>query len=902
MISLLLSLILPLWAQEPDPIETNTDDQTAEETDETVEELPPLVKNPELLEYVQAPYPEKAKEEEREGVVLLLIEIDEVGDVSFIEVLQSAGEDFDAAATAAAWQFVFSPAEDANGPTPVQIEFEYGFVLDVEEVEGAVEDTTQEIDYPVNLDGQVIEMGTKRPLTDFPIRAELSDGSIIETITDKDGNYELKAFPAGIVKISCTYPEYETSTREIEVFEDQRTSLRIWMKNLNYREDELVGIYRKPSADVSRRTLTMEEVRRIPGTFGDPVRVIQNLPGAARSPFGSGLLIIRGANPEDSAVYVDGIRIPIIYHLGGFVSVLNADLIDSVDYLPGSYGVKYGRSLGGVVDVKTKEEFPEQNQLSWSTDILDSGGLVQGRVGDWGVAAAGRRSYIDVFIPLFTQNSDFTVKPHWMDYQMKLDHLERDNGKLSLFIFGFKDVLEASTPDNVAQGTDPDAQGDLGTKYSTHRAYLKWTHNVNDELQLRFIPSYGIDKTAFQAGGISIDQTQPMFELRAESEWRPSEQLGLIAGTDIIIGDFSFEATLPFTIENMANYDPLAERDPVAFGGEGYFYSPDVYLQAELHPLNNIDRWVIYPGIRYGMGQVLAADNPDPLVSVQGWDPRISSRFMVTENSTFKGGVGLYTQWPQPFEVWRPSGSTGLDLEKVLSAEVGFEQQFTPSLKGDVTFFGKNLYDLIVQNNAATSSEDLLFTNEGIGRVYGMEMIVKQDPVNNFFGWISYTLSRSERNDYPNRETDLAVDEVPGSPSSGEWYLFDLDQTHILVGVAGYQLPRDFGISTQMQYVTGNPTTPYSGGIADLDQDFFMGYSTADYNSERLPSFFAVNFRADKTFTFKTWQLDTYIDLLNTIRGENPEFVIYNYDYTESTYIRGLPFIPSIGFDANFTF
>ena len=51
----------------------------------------------------------------------------------------------------------------------------------------------------------------------------------------------------------------------------------------------------------------MDEVRRIPGTFGDPVRVIQNLPGAARF-LGTGLLVIRGANPEDSGVYVDGIK------------------------------------------------------------------------------------------------------------------------------------------------------------------------------------------------------------------------------------------------------------------------------------------------------------------------------------------------------------------------------------------------------------------------------------------------------------------------------------------------------------------------------------------------------------------------------------------------------------------
>ena len=137
-----------LHAQEPTPTETDTEQETDaqipadadQETDVDQEEPLPLVKNPELLEYVQAPYPPKAQEEKREGTVLLLIEIDEVGDVSYVEVLESAGEDLDQAAVEATWNFVFSPAEDANGPTPVQIEFAYGFVLDTKTKEGAVED------------------------------------------------------------------------------------------------------------------------------------------------------------------------------------------------------------------------------------------------------------------------------------------------------------------------------------------------------------------------------------------------------------------------------------------------------------------------------------------------------------------------------------------------------------------------------------------------------------------------------------------------------------------------------------------------------------------------------------------------------------------------------------------
>ena len=172
---------------------------------ESGEELPPLVKNPELQEYVQAPYPPEAKAEGREGTVLLLIEIDEAGDVSYIEVLRSAGADFDAAATEAAWEFVFSPAEDASGPVPVAIEFEYGFVLDASSVEGAIEDETEELELPINLDGVVKEMGTKRLLKDVSVRAELEDGTNIETTTSEEGYYAFRGLPKGLVKLEAVF-------------------------------------------------------------------------------------------------------------------------------------------------------------------------------------------------------------------------------------------------------------------------------------------------------------------------------------------------------------------------------------------------------------------------------------------------------------------------------------------------------------------------------------------------------------------------------------------------------------------------------------------------------------------------------------------------------------------------
>ena len=71
-------------------------------------------------------------------------------------------------------------------------------------------------------------------------------------------------------------------------------------------------------------------------------------------------------------------------------------------------------------------------------------------------------------------------------------------------------------------------------------------------------------------------------------------------------------------------------------------------------------------------------------------------------------------------------------------------------------------------------------------------------------------------------------------------------------------------------------------------------------SSDRLPPFVQTSLRFDKRFTFKSWQLDAYVDLLNVVRGVNPEFTLYNYDYSENAYVRGLPFLPNIGVEAKF--
>jgi TonB family protein len=854
-------------------------------------ELPPLVKDPAIVHFVEAVYPQAAKDAGLQATVKLLIDIDEKGAVTNVSVLEPVGNGFDEAALEAVRQFVFSPAEDATGPVPVEIEFGYGFVLDVASKEGAVPATdpsastdpaaaTAPAEAPVNLDGVLVEMGTRRPLAGFLVRVEPLG---VEATTDDEGRFSFRGVPDGDVHLRVVRPNYDPVDEIVTVAPGQATTVKLWIRGQSYQEQGIVGTYKKETAEVTQHTITMDEVRRVPGTFGDPIRVVQTLPGAARAPFGTGLLIIRGANPEDSAVYVDGIRIPYIYHLGGFESVINPDLVGAVDYLPGGYGVSFGRTLGGAVEARTITEYPDRVKVNWSTDILDSGASVVGRAGkqgQHGFGFAARRSYIDVFLPYILRKSDFVVKPRWWDYQAKYQYLGGQD-TLSLLAFGFQDDLDASAPSGTVS-TQQDAQGGLGTSYYTHRIMLTWEHPIGDDLTFRLIPSVGRDFASINVGdALRVDQGQWVGEIRTELPWQPSEHFKLTPGVDFIGGLADFQIQLPIDPSQLASYDPLAEHDPYTLSGTQTGWGPDPYLDAQIRPLKDPEKLLLTPGLRFTYYTI-----PGELTA-WGFDPRFSFRWAATKGTRIKGSAGIYHQPPQPYQSYRPDDQrVELDLERALSSSLGVEQDVSSAIHGSVEVFYRWSDKLVQGSDSFSDLNDQYFENAGFGRAYGVELLLRHDPVGNLFGWVSYTLSRSERKD----------------SKDGDWYLFDYDQTHILVGTAGYKLPFDIEVSAKIQYTTGNPTTPYSLGVYDVDQDSYSAYSTGAYNSERLPDYFSASARVDKLFTFKTWQLDLYVDFLNAIHGVNPEFELYNYDYTESTYISSLPFIPCPGFEAKVQF
>ena len=89
----------------------------------------PTATAPRLLHAVEPDYPEAQRKQGRAASVGLVLIIDTEGRVTEATISDSAGDDFDQAALAAARQLVFEPARQGDRPVAAKIPFHFQFEL-----------------------------------------------------------------------------------------------------------------------------------------------------------------------------------------------------------------------------------------------------------------------------------------------------------------------------------------------------------------------------------------------------------------------------------------------------------------------------------------------------------------------------------------------------------------------------------------------------------------------------------------------------------------------------------------------------------------------------------------------------------------------------------------------------
>jgi hypothetical protein len=741
-----------------------------------------------------------------------------------------------------------------------------------------------------SIEGTVREAGTRRPIPGAFVGVV---GSDLSAVTDEQGAFVLEFEQRRIASLVLEVETsgYEALRETVRLRTDRETtSVDLFLRALEAGETRVRE--RRSRDNVARGAHRIEgnEVNELPGTYGDPAKAIENFPGMGRVVLSQGSLFVRGASPNETAVFVDDYEIPDLYHFTGSTSVINIPFVESVELVPGAFSARYGRSTGGVVTLRTRKLPTDDVHGFAKLDIIDGGAYVGVPLGPKiAVGASARRSFLDLLRN--TQRAfsgtgdDVVLVPTYWDYQLKLDWDTAPGHELVVFAFGSGDREEY-----VADGLGA-LDSYLRTNDSDfHRVSMRYSHNIGAGFTHVFTPvlGYARNKLVEQGGLRTRDIETFDAQLRDELIWR-SGSTRVIVGLDATArhDGLSFGGLLARSdVRDLPPVDLSVVSAQDRLRLEAWRVTAALYTEGTIEAIEGVH---LTPGLRLE-SYILEGE------SHVAFEPRFAGTWQLVPGdwgTLLRVAAGSVSRPPDPEEI-AVARNEGFDLEpqRALHMQGGLEQSLGDRMTMSATFFN------IWRDELTTKSADFPVPDRfgersiyagGSGHSWGVEALLRVGVPRRYFGWLTYSLARHER-------TDAAA--PFGVPYA---YAAPVDTTHLLGIVGQTWLPGGFRVGARYRIATGMPDDVPAGALFDADVGRFEPVP-GPKGSARLPVFQALDLRIDWTTVFDLFELDLYADLvnLNTIFGRPIEGTLYNFDFTRQTGRPGLPLIPTIGAKATF--
>lgn len=830
-----------------------------------------LTKAPTLKTVVEPTFPADAG---IGGTVELELELSADGHVTNAIVIQGVDPAIDEAALTAARQLTFTPAELDGRPAPVRLRFT-SLVMPTREPDAGPPPPP-----PAAIRGVLLLAGRREPIGGALVRI---NGR--EVISNDRGEFELTDLEPGNTTVQVTSGAHERFEVIEHLVAGERTQVTYVLRASGGGYETVVRDVRN-RREVTQVRLTKNELRSVAGTNNDAFRVVQNLPGVARSPFGGSALVVRGSKSWDSRIYVDEIQIPQLFHFAGLTATFNSATVDSIGFHPGNFSADFGRSIGGLVQAEVRSPSTTGMHGHADVNLFDVGALIEAPIaGGWSASASARFSLTQWTIPLglraisagVANQLGFTLAPSYWDYQLRAER-KLSRGRIFISLFGSGDQWALANPNPFIDQDFEGNQSAAGTSQRYHRLVVGFDHRFSERVRLTSRNAVGFDVNE-QSGSVEeifFRTTQIPIQLRERLGIEvPEARLNLGFGFDGLLTVVAFDAQRPPVFRPNQLPEPFVTRRLLAQTERSLYVEPGLSADATWAPT----AWL---QVRGG----LRADGELGVMRRLWLNPRLGVRVMPASWLTLKAGAGLYQQPPD----WRSGqlsptfGNPGLAPEGAWHFMTGLEARAFGVLELDVQGYYKALFSQARLSLASGLGSDLSipgassrYTSEGYGRAYGMEALLRLRPTKHLTGWVAYTLSRFERDSYG----------VPYAPGP-------LDQPHNLIIVASATLPWGLTASGRFRFASGPLITPIVSSLFDVNANQYVPLPGLPW-SQRLPDFTQLDLRVDKRFTFDAWSLVVYVDVQNVTNARNPEALFYNFNYTRSAFVTGIPILPTAG-------
>lgn len=735
-----------------------------------------------------------------------------------------------------------------------------------------------------------------------------------------DGKYTASVPKPGEYTLVITAPGLKEIREKIIVKKSLQKNFRMSLPVIRTQTVKLRS--ERDIQKLGRNTLTMQQLKETPATFGDAINALATLPGVIRPGGFFGPLIIRAAGDKANRYYIDDIPVPNPQHFGGLQSIISNDMMREVDLYASAFPVQYGGATGAIIDIQTIDDVkgfggvvdvsvissnfllkskwgksvgggvtvasPESNETPGTNadgTTKKTSAEKSGTTGYW--ITSGRIGYLPLLVPpiyKFLTGKSIDMLPQYYDYQLKGKIFLDDAGKhaLTAFFFGsydtFKFVRNLSAEEKaqrIADGQDPaTANFNISNDVSSHNQGLYYDYKPSANLSNRLVAYNSFTYSYFYVdlgagstiGATNLNVYPNILGIKDKLKIDWANFATLKAAVEYNLYYFkSTGQTQQITSSPTSNGQPdignstLFQTVPVNFTDQNHLITAYLENKFQFGGLRMV------PGVR---SDFLARTQNATI------DPRGLVSYEFPSETTLSAALGQYQSYPQTNTFYfnqifnyQPEVvmANYLQPERAIHRTAGIEQKFDTFVFKVEGFY--NDFDRLLQSVPANNGQ--YFANTGAQRARGVEVFLRKDQHDKeteFYGWLSYTYTQAEQ--YTN----------------GAWSRFNYEQPHSLKLVAGLRFGANT-IGTQFQLYSGFPYTPIDGSSCTPTYNCSSPATTRyspSYDSNLYSGRFPASHRLDIRYTHKSsykWgYFSWYIEVINIYNFAAPSQQKWNYN------------------------
>lgn len=716
--------------------------------------------------------------------------------------------------------------------------------------------------------------------------------------TNSYGFYSI-TLPAGQYHVTGQFIGYAPQVKVINL--DQSIRQNFTLEEQVNTLDEVIVSGQRPDDNIlgtrmGIQKLYTKEIRSIPVLFGenDVLKTIQLFPGIKPAGEGSSGFYVRGGSSDQNLILLDEATVFNASHLLGFFSVFNSDAIKDITVYKGNEPAEYGGRLSSVLDIKMNDGNNQKTVVSGGIGLIASRISAEGPIvkdkGSFMISA--RRTYADLFLKLSNDSMKNNSKLYFYDLNAKASYRINSNNRIYLSGYYGKDLITL--------------QNTFGIDWGNISGTLRWNHLFSD----RLFSNTSLIFSNYDYK-ISINNTNKINIISRIQDYGIKEDLQFYLQSNSTL-KFGFNSIFYKIIPGIITADTEISLENLTnkYDWENSFYLSHQYKFNETINVEYGARLSIFSTL--GPGDIYSYDINGNIADVASYqsgqfiktylnlEPRVTLDFLLSPLNSVKASLSRNVQnlhllsnstSGNPTDLWIPS-SNNVKPELAEQASIGYYHNF----KDNKYEFSVETYFKLLQNQLDYKNGAELIFNENVesqilfgkGRAYGIELLLKKKS-GRFNGWISYTLSRTERK----------FDEI----NQGNYFPAKQDRTHDISLVGVYGLNKNWSLSATWVYYTGNAVT-YPSGKYEIENTTMFYYS--DRNANRMPAYHRLDLGATWTSNKrKNFESSWNFSIYNAYGRENAYIINFRdskNDPTKTEAVQTTLFkmIPSVTYNFKF--